>query len=222
MRFICSILVTVVLFGAVQICSAQQQARYSNFFTEQLGPINWQAIADSVAPNVPDYLFNHYEINEEYKQIVIDWIYAHPEEIDKAKMLDFRLHEFISWAINPNNEVRGGNAYGNPPFVYFPVNEHMPVFIETNNPDQDTRFYNHKLQNWYLQNDLAEYQARYGEPPVIIPYPRVYTHPNQFPAVEYNAYQVYYPEFSEDPQVINQYIELHQAQYGEQPNIDTR
>lgn len=222
MKFICSVLVTVVLFGTAHKSSAQEQERYSNFFTEQLGPINWQAIADSVAPNVPEYLFDHYEINEEYKQVVVNWIYQFPEEIDRAKMLDFRLHEFISWAINPNNEPRGGNAYGNPPFAYFPVNEHMPVFIETNNSDQDTKFYNYKLQNWYLKNDLEEYRSRYGEPPTLIPYPKIYTHPNEFPTAEYNAYGVYYPEFSEDPEVINQYIELHQAQYGELPNIESR
>lgn len=222
MKFICSIFVSVLMLGAVQTSSAQEQERYSNFFTEQLGPINWQAIADSVAPNVPDYLFDHYEINEEYKQVVVSWIYEHPEEIDKAKMLDFRLSEFIHWAINPNNELKGGNAYGNPAFVYYPVTENRPVFIETNNPDQDTNVFDRKLQNWYLQYDITGYQERYGEPPVIIPYPKVFTHPNQFPAEKYNAYQEYYPEFSEDPEVLNRYIELHLAQYGEEPNIETR
>lgn len=221
MKFICSILVSLLL-GADQTSFAQQQERYTNAFTEQLGPIDWQAIADSVAPNVPEYLFSNYEINEEYKSVVVDWIYAHPEEIDKAKMLDFRLHEFVNWAINPNNEPRGGDPYGNPPFVYFPVNEHMPVFIETSNPDQDTRVFNHKVQNWYMQNDIEGYQERYGEPPVLIPYPRVYSHPDQFPTERFNTYWVYFPEFSEDPQVLNQYVELYEAQYGEQPNIETR
>ena len=219
MKLICSLLLFFGLLAATQTTSAQEE-RYSNFFTEQLGPVNWQEIADSVAPNVPEYLFSHSEINEEYKQVVIDWIYSYPEEIDKAKMLDFRLHEYVTWAINPNNEPKGGNAYGNPAFVYYPVNQYKPVFVDRSNLDQDSLVFKSKLQNWYLQNDPEAYQDIYGEPPTLIPYPRLLTHPNQYTAEQFAVYEPYFPEFSEDVEVFNQYLDLYASQYGGQPNLE--
>lgn len=221
MKLISSFLISFTLLSAVQTSLAQEE-RYSNIFTEQLGPIKWQVIADSVAPNVPEYLFSHSEVNDEYKEVVVQWIYDFPEEIDKAKMLDFRLHEYINWAINPNNEPKGGNSYGNPPFVYFPVNQYKPVFLSTNNTDQDSLVFRNKLQNWYLQNDPDVYQTIYGDLPALIPYPKLISHPNQIPSSQRDTYEMYFPEFSEDEAVFEQYLVLYAAQYGGQPNLETR
>jgi len=191
--------------------------RYTNIFSVMRGPIDWQAISDSVAPNVPEYLYSHTEENEKYKEVVLEWIYSFPDEFDAAKELDSRMNLYVHWAMQGDHKRKDGTTlYGNPPFMYMPVNEHKPVFIDTHNPDQDSLVYKEKLKNWYFNQPTQDFERLYGERPEVLPYPKLITHPSQFSdAVGTSNYEFYYPEFSEDPRVFNQYLEIYNEQYGD-------
>lgn len=197
------------------MCYSAQAQRYTNIFTEMQGPIDWKEIADSVAPNVPEYLFSTATENEEYKKIVVEWIYAHPDEFDKAKMIDARLHGYVNWAIKAEGKSKMDGKSGNPSFVYYPVNEHRPVFIDTKNTDQDSLIFNRKTQNWIFTYHKDEYQEKYGELPEILGYPKPIKHPDDFsPDYDRSNIDWYYPEFSTDSRVFSQYEILFEKQFG--------
>ena len=210
------ITVFALFLGMCHTVSAQ---RYTNIFTEMQGPIDWQSIADSVAPSVPEYLFTHSVENEEYKAIVVEWIYANPDEFDKAKMIDARLHGYVNWAIKAEGKSRDEGPFGNPNFVYYPVNELRPVFIDTHNPDQDSLIFRNKTQNWFFQNDKGYYVETYGPLPEILGYPKPINHPDEFSAA-YDRSNIdwYYPEFSTDSRILSQYHALYKQQFGESKN----
>lgn len=219
MKIIIRKTIPVIVLLSLAHCAFSQH--YTNYFTEQLGPINWKALSDSVAPNVPEYLFSHQEENKEYKEVVVGWIYEHPDEFDAAKMIDARLHGYVHWAVQAEGANKGDGPYGNPTFVYYPVNENRPVFIDTHNTDQDSLVYNHKTQNWYFQYHKDQYEEHYGELPKILPYPKPIMHPNEF-SKEYGIsnYEWYYPEFSTDQGILKQYYELYEKQYGKTDKVN--
>lgn len=208
-----STIYAILLLGISLQAKAQ---KYSNYFTENHPPINWQEFKETVAPNLPDYfLSEHNDESTQYREQILSWIYAHPKEFDEARMIDNRLQEYVGWAMEADGKNRDEGPFGNPSFVYYPVNEHRPVFINTMNPDQDSLIYNFKTQHWYLSYHQDQYEELYGEIPRILPYPPAIKHPDDFPPgiVRANVDQ-YYPEFSENPNVFSQYEALYDQQFG--------
>jgi hypothetical protein len=206
-------------FLIVSIISLSVQCygqRYSNYFTENQPPIDWELIKDSVSPALPEYfLSNPKPSDPNYKAEVVSWIYSDPNGFDKAKMMDGRLHEYVHWAMKVEGKSRDEGPFGNPPFVYYPVNENRPVFIDTKNPDQDSLIFRHKTQNWYFNFHMEEYKELYGKLPEILPYPAPINHPDDFPA-DYGRSNIdwYYPEFSKDSRVMAEYKALYNSQFG--------
>jgi hypothetical protein len=197
------------------MCLNASGQRYLNIYAEMRGPIDWKSLSDSVAPNVPGYLFSTAEENTEYKEIVVQWIYDHPDEFDEARMIDYRLNKFVGWALKTNGKRKGEGPSGNPRFVYYPVNEQRPVFIDTKNPDQDSLIFNHKTQNWIFTYHQDEYVEKYGDLPEILGYPKPIKHPDEFSS-DYGRSNIdwYYPEFSTDSRVFSQYEMLYNQQFG--------
>ena len=206
----------MLLIGLFALSNQSNGQRYSNYFSENQPSINWQNIKDTVAPNLPDYFLSEPNVeSKEYKEEVVAWIYSNPIEFDKARMVDFRFNEYVGWALKADGKSKDEGPFGNPAFVYFPVNENRPVFVDTKNPDQDSLVFSFKTQNWYLNYHPSEYEALYGELPEIIPYPPLIKHPNDFPeGHDRSSIEWYYPEFSSDPKVFQQYQKLYDVQFG--------